>query len=140
MTASPIREREQRRGLILGLTLAEILLLLTLTAELKIWQDRANAAEEQLNPLQQVLYEGGAVDITGVQQLVERFKLLPDLEAEKTALKGEAAKRAEKSELFKSLGLDSAQTLHSFSTAQASEIGPDDPPAVLKRAVDVLSP
>ncbi|WP_315758828.1 hypothetical protein [Bradyrhizobium sp. SZCCHNRI2007] len=140
MTASPIREREQRRGLILGLTLAEILLLLTLTAELKIWQDRANAAEEQLKPLQQVLYEGGAVDITGVQQLVERFKLLPDLEAEKTALKGEAAKRAEKSELFKSLGLDSAQTLHSFSTAQASEIGPNDPPPVLKRAVDVLSP
>ncbi|WP_315736153.1 MULTISPECIES: hypothetical protein [unclassified Bradyrhizobium] len=88
MTASPIREREQRRGLILALTLAEILLLLTLTSELKIWQDRANAAEEQLKPLQQVLYVGGAVDITGVRQLVERFERLPDLEAEKTALKG----------------------------------------------------
>ncbi|WP_316179492.1 MULTISPECIES: hypothetical protein [unclassified Bradyrhizobium] len=140
-------EREQRRGLILGLTLAEILLLLlfllllTLSAELKDWQDRANTAEEQLKPLQQALHEGGAVDITAVQQLVERFKRLQELEAENTALKQQTTRHAEQSDLVKSLGLDSSQTFRSFASAveQAAEIDPNDPPAVLKRAVEILN-
>ncbi|UFZ03135.1 hypothetical protein LQG66_28425 [Bradyrhizobium ontarionense] len=140
-------EREQRRGLILGLTLAEILLLLlfllllTLAAELKDWQDRANTAEEQLKPLQEALYSGGAVDIAGVQQLVERFKRLQDVEAEAKTLKEKNSELTEQSQLFKSLGLDTSQTLRSVASAvkQASEIDPNDPPALLKRAVEVLN-
>jgi hypothetical protein len=85
-------EREQRRGLILGLTLAEVLLLLlfllllVLGSQIRNLRALADATLlrneqleqglEQLKPLQEALMVGGAVDITDVQKLVLRFQNL----------------------------------------------------------------
>lgn len=143
-------EREQRRGLILGLTLAEILLLLlfllllALGAEIKEWQDKAHQAEtglEQLRPLQEALVANGATDIAGVRELVERFQRVQQAEAEAARLKEQNDKLAEETKLIKSLGLDKPEATATLSSAvkRASQIDPNDPPAVLKRAVEVLN-
>jgi hypothetical protein len=156
MTSRTADEREQRRGLILGLTLAEVLLLLlfllllVLGGQIRHWHDLADAAQlryeelgqslEQLKPLQEALMLGGAVDITGVQRLVLRFQNLQKAEQELSQLKIQSATLTQQSELFKSLGLASDDKLRTVAATvkRASEIDPNDPPALLKRAVDVL--
>jgi hypothetical protein len=149
-------EREQRRGLILGLTLAEVLLLLlfllllVLGSQIRHWHDLADAAQlryeqlgqslEQLTPFQQALMRGGATDITTVQQLVLRFQNLQKAELELSDLKVENAALAKQSELFKSIGLASDDKVRMVASVvkRASEIDPNDPPALLKRALDVI--
>jgi hypothetical protein len=142
-------EREQRRGLILGLTLAEVLLLLlfllmlALAAQLKHWQAAALEAQtglEQLRPLQEALLLGGALDVTSVQKLVARFQRMQDVEKEAAALKEQNAAFTQQTELLKSAGLETSEKLRAVSMAmqRASQIDPNDPPAFLKRAVDIL--
>lgn len=142
-------EREQRRGLILGLTLAEVLLLLlfllllTLAAQLQQWQARAaeaSAGLEQIKPLQEALLAAGAIDITSVQHLVSRFQHLQQVEGELAALRDQNGSLAQQSELLKSAGIDTAERLRSLTEAlqRASQINPNDPPAFLKRALEVM--
>ncbi|MET4749209.1 hypothetical protein [Bradyrhizobium sp. RT11b] len=142
-------EREQRRGLVLGLTLAEVLLLLlfllllTLAAQLKQVQARATKADadlEQIKPLQEALMTGGAIDITSVQQLVSRFQHLRELEQEVATLKEREDLATQQSELLKSSGIDSPDKLRALGEAlrQAFSVNPNDPPAFLKRSLDVM--
>jgi hypothetical protein len=142
-------EREQRRGLILGLTLAEILLLLlfllllVLSSQIKTWRDRYELLDQTMNelkPLQEALTAGGADDVDSVQALVARFQTLQNSEREISRLKAENADLTKQSELVKSLGAVSDEKLRDATSAikRASEIDPNDPPAVLKRALDVI--
>jgi hypothetical protein len=150
-------EREQRRGLILGLTLAEVLLLLlfllllAMASQLQHSRFIADTAQrryddlsrnlDQLKPLQEALMVGGAIDITDVQKLVLRFQQLDTIERELSKLKEENAGLVQQSELIKSLGLNAEEKLRAMAGAmrRAAEIDPNDPPALLKRAVEVLS-
>lgn len=150
-------EREQRRGLILGLTLAEVLLLLlfllllALASQLRRWQALAEAAQQryenlsrnldELKPLQEALIVGGAIDITTVQELVRRFQQLNDVERDLSKLKRENAVLVERSTLVKSLGPDADDKLRVAVGAmqRAAEIDPKDPPALLKRALEVIN-
>jgi hypothetical protein len=150
MASRTADEREQRRGLILGLTLAEILLLLlfllllVLSSQISTWRDRyeqlGNTLED-LRPLQEALMAGGASEINNVQELVARFQNLQNADRELSKLKAENADLAGQSELFKSLGLASDEKRRNVASAikRASEIDPNDPPAVLKRAVEVIN-
>jgi hypothetical protein len=149
-------EREQRRGLILGLTLAEVLLLLlfllllVLGSQIRHWHDLADAAQlryeqlgqsmEELKPLQEALSRGGAADINSVQELITRFQNLQNAERELSALKKENDSLSTQSELVKSFGLVSDDKIRAVTSAvkRAREIDPSDPPALLKRALDVL--
>jgi len=149
MTSRVADEREQRRGLVLGLTLAEILLLLlfllllVLGSQISTWRDRyekLGETLEELKPLQEALMVGGAVDINNVQELIARFRDLRNAEQEISKLKTENAELGRQSELLKSLGLASDDKLRAVAGAvkRASEIDPKDPPALLKRALDVI--
>jgi hypothetical protein len=149
-------EREQRRGLILGLTLAEILLLLlfllllAFSAKLqRVKHDvddansrfaKLNLSLEQLKPLQAALLGAGASGITSVEQLAIRFQHMEEVEQENARLKQDNTNLSQASDLAKSLGLKSSDTLKSLAISMnaASKINPNDPPAALKRALDVL--
>jgi hypothetical protein len=150
-------EREQRRGLVLGLTLAEVLLLLlfllllAMASQLQRSRSVADKAQQryddlsrnldELKTLQQAIMTGGATEITGVQQLVARFKVLDTVERESAKLKEENAALIQRVALVKSLGNDPEEKLRTIAGAmqRAAEIDPSDPPALLKRAVEVLS-
>jgi hypothetical protein len=149
-------EREQRRGLILGLTLAEILLLLlfllllALSAKLQRLKHEADDANlqlanlslslGQLKPLQAALLAAGASNITSVEELARRFQRLTQVEEENARLKRDNSNLIQTTELTKNLGLESSDKLKSaaLSMNMASKIDPNDPPAALKRALDVL--
>ncbi|MCP9629469.1 hypothetical protein NML43_20455 [Rhodopseudomonas palustris] len=149
-------EREQRRGLILGLSLAEVLLLLLflllllLVSQVRHFKAKAESALEAktsleaslegLKPLQLALILGGAPDIANVQLLVAKFQNLQKVEQELAVLKAENVQLAQQSELFKSLSLASDDNRRAMADAakRAAEIDPNDPPAILKRALDVL--
>jgi hypothetical protein len=81
-----------------------------------------------------------SIDINNVQELVSRFRKLQSAEQDLSKLKAENADLAKKSELLKSLDLASDEKMHNFASAvkRASEIDPNDPPALLKRALDVI--
>jgi hypothetical protein len=149
MASRVAEEREQRRGLILGLTLAEIMLLLlfilllVLGSEISTWRDRYEQLGEtlvELKPLQEALMAGGVVDVDNVQELISRFRSLRNTEQEIAKLKAENAALSTQSELFNSMGLSSDDKRRAFATTvkRAAEVDPNDPPAVLKRALDVI--
>jgi hypothetical protein len=150
-------EREQRRGLVLGLTLAEVLLLLlfllllAMASQLRRSQSLADIAQQryqdlsrsldQIKPIQEALMAGGAIDITNVQKLVLRFQQLSEVERELAKLKEENVALMQQSSLVKSLGLNADEKLRAVAGAmqRAAEIDPNDPPALLKRALEVLN-
>jgi hypothetical protein len=142
-------EREQRRGLVLGLTLAEILLLLlfllllVLGSQIRIWRDRYEQLDqslEEIRPLQKALIDGGAVNIDNLHELVGRLQNLQKTEQELSKLRAESSNFVKQSELLKALDLASDEKLRTVASAvkRASEIDPNDPPALLKRALDVI--
>ncbi|MCK1388723.1 hypothetical protein [Bradyrhizobium sp. 21] len=156
MSARISDEREHRRGLVLGLTLAEILLLLlfllllALASQLQHWQSLAKAAEtrfevlsrslDQLKPLQEALMSGGANGIASVEQLIQRFQTLTELERQLAVQKEENTKLLEQSSLVRSLDLSEDKLRALVATMRrAAEIDPSDPPATLHRAVEVLA-
>jgi hypothetical protein len=125
------------------LLLLLFLLLLVLSSQIRTWRDRyeqLGQTLEELKPLQEALMVGGAIDINNVQELVSRFQNLQVAERELSKLKAENADLAKQSELFKSLGLASDDKLRNVESVvkRASQIDPNDPPAVLKRALDVI--
>jgi hypothetical protein len=125
------------------LLLLLFLLLLALASQLKHWQALATDAQnglEQLKPLQEALMVGGAIDITSVRQLVLRFQHMQDVEKEAAVLKEKNQAFLQQAELLKSVGLETPEKLRSMTETmrRASQIDPNDPPALLKRAVEVL--
>lgn len=142
-------EREQRRGLILGLTLAEVLLLLlfllllVLGSQIRTWRERyemLGQTLDELKPLQEALASGGVSDVRNVQELVSRFQALQFSEKELSRLRAENAEMSRQSELTKSLRLMSKDSVAQIADVlkRASEIEPNDPPAFLKRSLDVM--
>jgi hypothetical protein len=139
-------EREQRRGLVLGLTLAEILLLLlfllllVLGSQIQTWRDRyelLGQGLEEIKPLQKALVDSGGASL---QELVFRLQNLQRTEQELLKLKAENSALNKQSELLKSLDLVTEEKLRTMASVvkHASEIDPNDPPALLKRALDVI--
>jgi hypothetical protein len=156
MPRRALEEREQRRGLVLGLTLAEVLLLilfllmLALGSRMEHWRKEAEdrkqkynelvATQDSLKTIQAALMKDGAVDIKSVQELVTRLRRVEELERSLAELKQEYSSLSSQVVALKSLGADVGKTLQMVSTAleRAKQIDPNDPPALLKRALDVL--
>lgn len=157
MTSRIADEREQRRGLILGLTLAEVLLLLLfillLALASQLQHSRALAVEaerryddisrslDQLTALQEALMVGGAIDLTSVQTLVLRFQQIVETENALSKLREENAALIQQASLVKSLGPNSEEKLRAVAGTmqRAAEIDPYDPPALLNRALEVIN-
>ena len=142
-------EREQRRGLILGLTLAEILLLLlfllilVMASQIRTWRERYESLGqtlEELKPMQVALESGGVSDVRNVQELIAKFQAMQASEKEMARLKSENVELAKQSELTNSLRLMSKDRVPQIAEVlkRASEIDPNDPPAFLKRSLDVM--
>jgi hypothetical protein len=156
MSQRAVEEREQRRGLVLGLTLAEVLLLilfllmLALGSRMEYWRTEAEQRQQRYNELvathdslrtiQAELVKNGAVDIKSVQELVTRLSRVQELERSLSELKQEYSRLSSQVVTLKSLGADVGKTLQAVSAAleRAKQIDPNDPPALLKRALDIL--
>src|SRR5262245_36038533 len=98
-------EREHRRGLVLGLTLAEalllliFLLLLALAARIFNLQKAANDATdkyislrttvENLKPIQEELSKRGGLSINSVNDLVDKLNRVESLQSQLSNLKRE---------------------------------------------------
>src|ERR1700687_505109 len=151
-----LEEREQRRGLVLGLTLAGVLLLilfllmLALGSRMEFWRIEAEQRQQKYNELvathdslkkiQAELVKNGAVDIKSVQELVTRLSRVEELERSLSELSKEYSTLSSQVVALKSLGADMGKTLQIVSAAleRAKQIDPNDPPALLKRALDIL--
>ena len=149
-------EREQRRGLVLGLTLAEVLLLilfllmLALGSQLESWRTKAEesqqkydelfAAQDSLRTIQAALVKNGAVDIKSVQELVTRLSRVEQLERSVAESKREYSNLSSEIVTLKSFGPDTQKTLEDVSAAleRAKQIDPSNPPALLKRALEII--
>jgi hypothetical protein len=146
-------EREHRRGLILGLTLAEVLLLLmfllllALGARLVQFERSAKMANDQLDavlaslkPLQDELSKYGAITSQSLQELVGRLKRASELETQVSELRQENAALSGQVLVIKQLGADADKKLRSVMPIirRASEINPNDPAVYIKRALDVM--
>jgi endonuclease YncB( thermonuclease family) len=141
MRASVLEEREHRRGLVLGLTLAEVLLLLLFLLMLALAvrlqaaykeRDQFAAALDVLRPPVEMASTDRESTKTFTDRVLEldRFRkrvaelaeVNSKLSATLTALKSDPAKL----------------TATSTAIEWASKIDPNDPPAVLKRALAIL--
>jgi uncharacterized coiled-coil protein SlyX len=149
-------EREQRRGLVLGLTLAEVLLLilfllmLALGSRMEYWRIEAEHRQQEYNELvathdslrtiQAELVKNGAVDIKSVQELVTRLSRIDELERRLSELKQEKSSLSSQVVALKSVGPDMQKTLRDVSAAleRAKQIDPNDPPALLRRALEII--
>jgi flagellar motor protein MotB len=142
-----VDEREHRRGLILGLTLAEVLLLLlfllmlALTVPLKRQIDEARSAEKevvalrsQVEELQWVAKELEDGQAEKLDQLTTRLQNLRNVESlMATAKLGEAQLRKLLVLVTPFTSASDMETLEVF-LQEAARVSPDDPPASLKRA------
>jgi len=155
-------EREQRKGLVLGLTLAEVLLLLLFLLMLALgWRmalfekqasdehDKAQAVAAELirlkatlgslSPLLEELKAKAGLDLKTVQELADRIARADALADENTKLKQENSALTATLNNTKLIGLDPMK-LNAIkdALAAAAKINPSDPPEVLTRAVEVL--
>jgi flagellar motor protein MotB len=138
MASIVANESEHRRGLVLGLTLAEVLLLLLFLIllalgarlikeqrELKSATLKLDAATSFLDKLD----KSGALKDTDAQKLVEELAKVKPLEESTKRLTEENARM--KSELVKSAALQKL-------LSDANSIDPNESPAILKLAKDTL--
>jgi hypothetical protein len=155
-------EREQRKGLVLGLTLAEVLLLLlfllmvALSWRISIAQKEAELEREKaqsvalelsrlkttlvsLAPLLEELRSKGGLNLPTVQELADKIARAEALAEENARVKKENATLHATLGNLKLLGSD-IRKLAALNDvmAMAEKLNPDDPPALLKRAVEVL--
>ena len=98
------------------------------------------ATHDSLKTIQAALVKNGAVDIKSVQELVTRLSRVEELERSLSELKQEYSSLSSQVVTLKSLGADVGKTLQAVSAAleRAKQIDPNDPPALLKRALDIL--
>ncbi len=147
MGARLVDEREHRRGLILGLTLAEVLLLLlflimlALSIPLKELYDSTHVAQDQISALRkendrlrELLAERGP---SKVPQISERLRKIEKVLSEAGLMDSQL------DELLSSLKpfVASAERLKALEQflQLATRIDPDDPPASIKRAATAIS-
>jgi hypothetical protein len=156
MSRRAVEEREQRRGLVLGLTLAEVLLLilfllmLALGSRMEYWRIEAEhrqqnynelvATHDSLKAIQAELVKNGAVDVNSVQGLVTRLSRVEESERSLSKLQQDYSVLSSQVVVLKSLGVDTGKALQTVSAAleRAKQIDPNDPPALLKRALDII--
>lgn len=138
-----IDDREHRRGLVLGLTLAEVLLLLLfllllgLGARLQQLERDRDDALAALKPLARL--DTGAHSESSVESLARRLSHLDTLEAKIVVLEEEKSELVAERSIIKFLPADPAKLAALGEVVEkAAKINPDDPPAVLERAIDVL--
>jgi outer membrane protein OmpA-like peptidoglycan-associated protein len=129
-------EREHRRGLVLGLTMAEVLLLLLFLLLLALAARLVSQAKEiakaedtirTLTPLIETIKSGNQITPEIVQTLAHDLASVPQLRHENDALKAALADAVKRTDAFKAL------------EARAREINPNDPPAALTRGLDLLA-
>ena len=129
-------EREHRRGLVLGLTMAEVLLLLlflmllALAARLMSQGKelaKANDAVQVLKPLLEAVRGGGEVTPETVQALARDLASVPQLRRDNDALRASVGETTKKLDAFRQV------------EARAREINPNDPPAALRRGLELLA-
>lgn len=155
-------DREHRRGLVLGLTLAEMLLLLLfllmlalswrmsiLQRETELEREKARNSAVQLSrleatlgslaPLLAELQKKGSLDLTTVQDLAARMARADGLADENAKLKQANAELTSILGNMKLLGSD-IKKLKAIddALAAAAKISPNDPPELLTRAVEIL--
>jgi hypothetical protein len=153
MRRSIVDEREHRRGLVLGLTLAEILLLLLFLVLLalagRVFQLKEDAEKHEkqldeihrtLGPIMEKFNKTGEVDLAAIRELTERLSRIADLEMSNEALRAESSELKSKLAALQRLGPKGDKIVSEFAPLleRASRIRPDDPPAALRRAVDLL--
>jgi hypothetical protein len=147
-------EREHRRGLVLGLTLAEVLilllflLLLALGARLVKLQKDALEAQSSLQSLQaslatlQPLLEAfrRTGQVPNVDDLLAKLARVHELELTITSLTREVSELRSQLSAFQVLGPDAQVKVKSIALLleRAAKINPSDPPARLKQGLDVL--
>jgi hypothetical protein len=151
-------EIENRRGLVLGLTLAELLLLLlfllfllllALGSQVSLLKDEAESEREKakrieltldsLAPLISELDRKGGLGVTSARDLVTKLGRVESLQEEVTSLQRSKSELVAENAALKSISADSKK-IQEFRDAirAATEINPADPPATLVRAVEVL--
>lgn len=156
MTQRVSDEREHRRGLVLGLTLAEVLLLLMFLLLLALGSKveryrldaessredlkQANAAIETLKPLQEALSKGDS-SINSVSELIQRLARVKSLEARVTQLGEENSALSAQANAMKALGKDAEKKLQRMADVlnRAAQFDPNDPTAVMARSLDILA-
>jgi hypothetical protein len=155
-------ESEHRRGLVLGLTLAEILLLLLFllllalgarltelrreVVEIRAQDARLRSVVSELEPLVVALREKGGINIDNVNELVQRLARVKELESASVTLVARNAELERRnSELEKEVGIltelgpDRVKKGEALKSVieKAAEVDPNDPPALLARALEI---
>jgi outer membrane protein OmpA-like peptidoglycan-associated protein len=134
MTQRHSDDREHRRGLVLGLTMAEVLLLLlfllllALGARLSELQSDLSA----LDPIREAIAEKGGVKSEALTDLISELGELSSLRKANSRLSSEVSN-------FEALGVDSSMIDPVAALIErAKAIDPNDPIAALERALDSL--
>ncbi|MEA2819476.1 MAG: hypothetical protein QOJ86_1480 [Bradyrhizobium sp.] len=156
MTQRVSDEREHRRGLVLGLTLAEVLLLLMFLLLLALGSKveryrleaessqedlkQANAAMETLKPLQEALSKADG-SINSVSELIQRLARIKSLEARVAQLGEENSSLSAQASAIKSLGKDAEKKLQKMADVlnRAAQLDPSDPASVVAKSLDILA-
>jgi uncharacterized coiled-coil protein SlyX len=129
MASRIANESEHRRGLVLGFTLAEVMILLLFLILLGFGA-RLLKEEKTLKELTPLLTQEGVVDVhkfaAELARMKEQEKAVSELQAENTKIRAELSTATHKLETFERLA------------AAARAVNPEDPPALLKLSLDVL--
>lgn len=129
-------EREHRRGLVLGLTMAEVLLLLlfllllALAAKLTHQSKdlaQARAVIQTLEPVIKEVAAGKEMTPEAVQAMARDLAAAPALRRENERLQSALAEASKRMDAWKAL------------ETRAREINPNDPPAALRRGLELLA-
>jgi flagellar motor protein MotB len=128
-------EREHRRGLVLGLTLAEVLLLLLFLVLIALGARLINAerAVKDLGPLVEEIRKHPELAIIDARKLIFELARAKSLEKTVTELRDENA-RLQRELTDKSKKIDAVEKV----AAAASALNPNDPPALLKFVPDAF--
>jgi flagellar motor protein MotB len=143
MAARIVDEREHRRGVVLGLTLAEALLLLlfllmlALTIPLKGWIELGRKAQRDLEAMKPVAELFRAGDNEKISDLAERLRALQELQAILALTNADQSQLKSLVEAMKPfLGDNIQKAALKALFEEASRVNPSDPPAALKRALE----
>jgi hypothetical protein len=128
------------RGLVLGLTLAEILLLLLFLLLLALG-DQIRREQSRYAGLKATVAELDPLLETGtVHELASRLNGLRELEEQIRELQASNADLKQKLSVLDALGPNASEMVKDFKELLilAAPIDPDDPPGVLRRAVRII--
>lgn len=132
MASRIANESEHRRGLVLGFTLAEVMILLLFLILLGFGARLLNdeKALKELNPVLMELQDSGIIDVhklaAELARVKELEKAIVDLQNENARIRTELSAEGQKSKAFEKLA------------AAARLVDPDDPPALLKLSLEMF--